>query len=652
MRVIRAGFAAIAFGAMFAAGCSQGGSAALAPVDTDPKAVEALVARLTSEPFKGKATAAADLAAVRDALPKEVSLTWGDLSFDAATGATLLTGVKLSPAGMDMVGIGIDELRLFDFDADFAKARLSGQRLAETAPLARRIDAKGVKLFGLADLMNGMMGAVEDVVIANPPADETQLPAGPNAPADPNAPASQDWPAITEPQFFDDPAFDASSLRTRVEKYEAGYGRVILDDVVLRPFEMTPARASADPNDPLAQMMPFLQPMMAVMKSFGVDTIAMLDLKGDFAMTEMGQSLTGAVGARSMGMRGLRGGDIDAAFVRDLSYGFAGGDLMPAFQIQVGLYSIEDLRLDKIYGYIAKGQMPPRTDTDLLSGGLWRSENESWKFGGLDVYSVGESTLDARKFHWFIPTDLKASGKNIALNIGNILKLGEQMTASFADSGMVDTTGAPDMKAILAALEKNGMANPVMNYNLGWSWNAASGDTKVELGFGADKMMQIATRFEGGFPSFNAVSELVPEDVTKTNEQAIANLFDTKSTLKLADVSITDNGGLEKTFNLIADLGPIMAASDPSGFNPFEGQTGASIRQMASAALMMFGASPEFAPFINPMSTFITQGGKLQIALQPQQPMTWSAIGEKLMVAAQGPAQALKEVGLKVEHGK
>ena len=82
-------------------------------------------------------------ASVRDALPKEVSLTWGNLSFDSATNSTLLTDVKLTPKDMPQIGLGIQELRLFDFDADFAKARLTGQRLAETAPLASRIDAKG-----------------------------------------------------------------------------------------------------------------------------------------------------------------------------------------------------------------------------------------------------------------------------------------------------------------------------------------------------------------------------------------------------------------------------------------------------------------------------------------------------------------------------
>jgi hypothetical protein len=95
-----------------------------------------------------------------------------------------------------------------------------------------------------------------------------------------------------------------------------------------------------------------------------------------------------------------------------------------------------------------------------------------------------------------------------------------------------------------------------------------------------------------------------------------------------------------------------MAASDPSGFNPFEGQTGTSIRQMASGMLMMFGATPDIAPFVNPISNFITQGGKLRIALQPQQPMTWNAIGQKLSGSSQPPGVALKEAGLKVEHSK
>ena len=82
MRAFVIGLAALAFGVTLSA-CSGEKSGALAPVKTDPAAVEKLVAKLAAETFKGKATAAADIASVRDALPKEIALTWGSLNFDA-----------------------------------------------------------------------------------------------------------------------------------------------------------------------------------------------------------------------------------------------------------------------------------------------------------------------------------------------------------------------------------------------------------------------------------------------------------------------------------------------------------------------------------------------------------------------------------------
>ncbi|HEX5005796.1 MAG TPA: hypothetical protein VFV70_01710, partial [Hyphomonadaceae bacterium] len=62
MRAFAIGFAALAFGAALSA-CSSDKNAALEPVKTDPAAVEKLVTELTTETFKGKATAAADVAA-------------------------------------------------------------------------------------------------------------------------------------------------------------------------------------------------------------------------------------------------------------------------------------------------------------------------------------------------------------------------------------------------------------------------------------------------------------------------------------------------------------------------------------------------------------------------------------------------------------
>ena len=154
MRAFGGAFVALALGASALAGCSQGGSGALAAVDIDPKAIEAQVAKLATDTLKGTTTEAANLDAVKALLPAEVVMSWGNLTFDAATNSTLVTDLKLTPKDMPAVGLQIAELRLWDFDAKLLEDRIAGKRLTETAKLARRIDAKNISVFGLADAIN------------------------------------------------------------------------------------------------------------------------------------------------------------------------------------------------------------------------------------------------------------------------------------------------------------------------------------------------------------------------------------------------------------------------------------------------------------------------------------------------------------------
>jgi len=650
MRTFKAGLLALAF-ATGLAGCGQGGSAALNAVDTDPKAVEALVTKLQTENFKGKATAATDFAAVRDALPKDVTLAWGNLSFDAATGSTVLTQVKLGVASMPGVGINIDELRLYDFDADLAKARLTGQRLTESAPLAARIDAKGISLVGMAAMLNQSMGFMPTPA---PPVGMTPDLAPPEG-------APEGWPPSTEPSF----EFDDAMFATSFDRYDFSFGRIILNDVVVRPYEAAAAPPSGDMAGMYGPGSEVMQQYLGVMRAFGIDTFAAYDMKADFAMTQMGQKVVATVGAKATGTRGMRGGDVDASFIRGMNIAFDAsasavtGAPPMNFSYAIEHMGIEDMRFDKLYAHMAKGTMPPRTETDLLSYGLITLQNQVMKVGGKDIMTVGESSFDARKFHWLIPTEIKASATNAVIDFAAITQMSgefaKQMEAQYADPE-ADPAYAPaplpDFAAIAAAMEKHGLARPNMNFNFGWNWNATSGDAKVDLGFGGDKLMQMGFKYEGGLPDFKSASDLMPEDGGMTDMTPVAELFDKRSTLKLINVNVVDNGGLTRMFDFAADMGPIMAATDPSGFNPLEGQTGASLRQMAGSMMNMLGASPDIAPFVTPIANFVMQGGKLNLAFQPAQPMTFSAFGEKMTGATQAPGVTLKELGLKVEHSK
>lgn len=645
MRAFKAGFAALALGAALVAGCSQPGSGARGVLDVDAKSVEGFVTKLAGETYKGKATTQADLAAVQAALPAEVALTWGNLAFDSATNATVLTDVKLTPKDMPQVGLAVQELRLFDFDADFAKARLTGQRLTETASLASRIDAKGVSMFGMAAMMNQMTGLSSETTDVTP-----------DEPVDATEPADDDF-GLTEPAFD----FDADTMNPVFDKYDFTFSRVILNDLVLRSIEATPApaaNAAAEPDaygiDPEAQAM--FRNYIAVMRSIGVDTFAAYDMKADFAMTQMGQQIGAAFIAKTMGTRGWRGGDFDASYIRDMAYTFnmTEGPFSPAMNASysIGYVGMEDLMFDKFYGYMAQGVVPPRTDTKLWSLGKYTFEDQKLNIGGKDIMTIGQSDLDARDFHWFIPTKITTSAKNATFDVAAIMELGEAATAAMPIDPDYPAPPQPDFAAIRAALAKNGLDKPNLNFNFGYTWNETSGDTKVDLGFGGDKLMQITSKYEGSFPSFKAVSDLIPDDPMQANEAAIAQVFDAQSKLKLVDINVSDAGGLDKIFNMVADMGPIMAAADPSGYNPMEGQTGASLRQMAGSMLGMFGATPDIAPYVNPISAFIMQGGKLHIGLKPAQAMTWSAIGESLEGTTGSPGEQLKALGLKVEHTK
>jgi hypothetical protein len=199
-------------------------------------------------------------------------------------------------------------------------------------------------------------------------------PIPPTGPDDPTAPACRLAPGT-------EPAFDFDAAMPVFDKFDFSFGRVILNDIVLRTIEATPAPAAAaatpirtTPWVPEAEAM--FRGYVNVLRAFGVDTFAAYDMKGDLAMKQMGQTRRRiSFGAKSTGTRGWRGGDSDASYIRDLSYQFnmTEGPMAPAMNMaySIGYLGMEDLRFDKLYGYMAKGVTPPRTDTDLLSYGKY-----------------------------------------------------------------------------------------------------------------------------------------------------------------------------------------------------------------------------------------------------------------------------------------
>jgi hypothetical protein len=119
----------------------------------------------------------------------------------------------------------------------------------------------------------------------------------------------------------------------------------------------------------------------------------------------------------------------------------------------------------------------------------------------------------------------------------------------------------------------------------------------------------------------------------------------------LIDVNFKDNGGLGKIFGIMGDLSPSI------GMSP-EPMTGAQVRAQAVDGVKMMARPdvsgiPELATLLNPVAEFLSTGGKLRFAVQPTKPMPFGTLVSTVLSAGMGsPAQAIKDLGLKVEHSK
>jgi hypothetical protein len=620
MRALHLGLAALALGAILS-GCSGGKSGALEPLKTTPAQAEAHIAKLFAEPFKGEATAATDLASVRDALPKEIALTWESLTFDAASGATVLTNVKLAPADMTNIGLGIDEIRLWDFDADFAKARLAGQRLSETARLARRIEAKGLAVFGLETLMAPMteMSATAGLAVTEP---------------------------FIDPFLAGDPDLAAeirASAQVSLDSYEIGAASLIFDDVMLRPFELKPVQLPPD-ND-FAEAMPFLQGYAAAWRTLAFDTVAAKDATLKYAMTQMGQRIELDMSADTYGVRGMRGGDMDVAVMRGASIGGsmpnpADPSAVVPISMRLDHFAFEGVRFDKLYRYLAIGEWPPRTDTNLMSYGRLQLTDGAIAIGGQTLMTLGESIIDLRDFHWFIPSKARFSANDLVYDFNGFIGFIEDMTAGDSALEGIDP-------AMLDVLRRYGLDKASFDMAFGWDWNPSSGAATIDGTFGLDGYMRFDAKFSGALPTFKGVSDLIPDGFETADGDAIGQLFASVSNLKLIEANIVDEGGLDKGFALAVELGKMMPI-EPGQPDFFANQSPESLRQLAVAGVYALRDQaareiPQLRALLSPFGAFVEKGGKVKIAFKPARPLG-AALIEDIQVGNVAPADLLKDV--------
>jgi hypothetical protein len=553
---------------------------------------------LRKSDFKVSGGAQADVNAVIAALPKSLSVKFAGQSFDAGSGATVLSKVTVSSTDLPDVALNIDEVKLWGLDTAFATARLSGQRLADSGALARRVEAKNLTVVGLDKTMEKFMkGFISG------------LPTG----------------------------TDASGIK--INKYDVSIAHVVYDNVKLRPYELKPAVLAED--SPAKELMPFVQGVAALANSFAMDASLVDGVKGDTDILQGEIKQAQKFEIATIASRGVNGGDTAAMLMRgtkqDMAMTGAGPNGKPytlAFAGGTDISTVENFRFAKLLHYLAIATLPPRTETDLMSGGLWRSGPTHYTLNGKPLMDSKDATFDATGFHWLIPTKLTFEAKDLVIHIDNAMETFETAMSSDGQPGA--------MKAQKDVLTKYGLGAPTLNLSGGWNWDPKGGAAKLDAHVKVGGWDQVDFKLDGGFPTFDQVSAQIPDtgDMSEAQEDALMKLFTSDTMLRAFNFDLVDEGGSGKVFGLIAD----MMAADPSvpkGSAPTaQTMKDESINQLNTSASQMKDASPAMAAVMSAFAEFLSKGTAVHLAANPNPPVT-AADFEKLMNADKAASDRL-----------
>jgi hypothetical protein len=257
--------------------------------------------------------------------------------------------------------------------------------------------------------------------------------------------------------------------------------------------------------------------------------------------------------------------------------------------------------------------------------------------------------VEARDFHWFIPTKLRISASDVVYDIPGIMAL----IPLFSPETAMDEEGMALATKVVDLLAKYDISKPSFDTTFGWNWNPNSGATTIDGAFGVDRFMRLDGRFEGTLPSFKSVSDLIPGGFETADGEAINQVFGNALSLRLIEADIVDEGGLDKGFALAVAIGKMMPV-EPGQPDFFANQTPESLRQ-AAVALIYAGAEqganaaqlPALKGLLSPFGAFVDKGGKVRISYKPANPFD-QRLAEDIRTGMVAAADLLKDV--KVEH--
>ncbi len=593
MKSSRAVIAAMLWGA-----AAVGANYASAPVEAAaPASAYSPGARLAFFDGVEKSAPAAPLAdeagyrAIAEALRPIAPMSFASFAADGrgvvAKGVTIAFGDDLE------AGLQIDELRLYGADPAKLAAKEALKSPAAALLVAKRIDARGFKTFGLEEWIEK----------ANRASVEATIKAMQNS----QSPLADE--ALAEMRKTS----DVTAAVTTAE-------RIVVDNLMLHGAEAQKA-GSADGADNIGALMRGYA-QFGRMMSF--DALGMRNLKTDLKMGAPGGEMTASYGAGRIGMRGMRRGDLDESIVSGLTWSMStptpaaeGGASPASIEMSGGVdhYSVADFRLAKLLSYLVAGKTPPASEKALLSLGVWRSFGERYEIEGAPFYSLAESYTDLSQFQWFAPTAIKASVRSMTFDVGGLMKFGLSQAPA-------DDPQAKQMQDMLVSLERHGFSKFDISSSVSdYLWSPENGKATLTGSAVIEKIGRVESRVDAGLPKFKALASLAPKSGEAFDAAAMSAMF-ADSTLTGFSARVVDQGVLERAFALMADLQGQATGAPAGSIKP------ADLRSASALAMRAAGAASPFGAVMAALGDFIAEGGAMTVTAKPKAPLPFVDLGK------------------------
>lgn len=247
-----------------------------------------------------------------------------------------------------------------------------------------------------------------------------------------------------------------------------------------------------------------------------------------------------------------------------------------------------DIDFSGLLAYGLKGEEPPLTEKDLLDLGEMKMTGLSSFLEGRRVSFLEEATVSSMEFTWLAPSKIRMDAKGAVYDFSAYAPVTETQT--------------------IAALKEHGLDKVEADAFIDWEWNDKTGVAKLDYATDYKNVADIAMSVD--------MSGLKLADLAAAKETGDDNLIASHAKLGGVSFKITDEKALDAIFS--------VAALQMGG-------SGDDLRQSAPAMIRLSGVqaaqmNEKFPAYINAFADFVANGGALEIAMKPAEPVALSAL--------------------------